>query len=67
MVAVVTGGSSGVGKSIVERIIRNNGRVVVIDIDEEKGQAVAESLGSNVVFVKADVSFFKLIKSLYNN
>ncbi|KAH0551908.1 3-hydroxyacyl-CoA dehydrogenase type-2-like [Cotesia glomerata] len=62
VVAVVTGGSSGVGKSIVERIIRNEGRVIVIDIDEEKGQAVAKSLGSNVVFVKADVTSEKEVK-----
>lgn len=45
------------GKSIVERIINNNGKVIVIDINEEKGEILAKTLGNNVLFIKADVSF----------
>ncbi|XP_008553355.1 3-hydroxyacyl-CoA dehydrogenase type-2-like [Microplitis demolitor] len=62
VVAVVTGGSSGVGKSIVERIINNNGKVIVIDINEEKGEILAKTLGNNVLFIKADVTSENEIK-----
>ena len=56
-IAVVTGGSSGLGEATVTRIVKNGGKAVIVDLSEEKGAAIVEKLGSaNVLFTKADVS-----------
>jgi 3-hydroxyacyl-CoA dehydrogenase/3-hydroxy-2-methylbutyryl-CoA dehydrogenase len=56
-VAVVTGGSSGLGEATVTRIVENGGRAVIIDLSEEKGIALVEKLGSDkVLFTKANVA-----------
>lgn len=58
-VALVTGGSSGIGKSTAILYAREGAKVVVSDIHEEQGIAVVneiQSLGSEAIFVKGDVS-----------
>ena len=45
-VAVVTGGSSGLGEAIVVRIVENGGRAAIFDLSEEKGNALVEKLGA---------------------
>jgi len=58
-VAVVTGGSTGLGRAIVERYVGAGVRVVLADIRRDEGEAVAEQLrkdGGEVVFVQTDVS-----------
>ncbi|WP_255594318.1 SDR family NAD(P)-dependent oxidoreductase [Pontibacter sp. HSC-14F20] len=58
-VALVTGGSSGIGKSAALLYAREGASVVVSDIDEKSGLQVVreiEQLGSQAVFVQADVS-----------
>jgi 3-oxoacyl-[acyl-carrier protein] reductase len=55
-IAIVTGGGSGFGQGIVSKFHTEGARVVVADINEEAGQAVAESLGDKGLFIKADVS-----------
>lgn len=41
-VAVITGGSGGIGKAVAEAVINNGGYVVIGDILEKQGQAVVE-------------------------
>jgi 3(or 17)beta-hydroxysteroid dehydrogenase len=58
-VAIVTGGASGVGKADCLLLAREGARVVVADIDEKNGQAVAKEItdkGGVAVFVKHDIS-----------
>jgi NAD(P)-dependent dehydrogenase (short-subunit alcohol dehydrogenase family) len=43
-VAVVTGGASGLGESIVGRLAADGDRVVVADVDEPRAQQVADNL-----------------------
>jgi len=52
--ALVTGGASGIGLASARRLAALGARVVVLDMNEEKGDAVAKELGGR--FVKADVS-----------
>ncbi|XP_034950388.1 3-hydroxyacyl-CoA dehydrogenase type-2-like [Chelonus insularis] len=54
-VAFVTGGSSGIGKAIVEKIAQQGGKAIIIDINEV-GEELACNLGGNVIFIKADVT-----------
>ena len=52
--AVVTGGGSGLGEACARQLAKLGAKCVVIDLNEEKGQAVAADIGGQ--FVKADVS-----------
>ncbi|XP_075984623.1 3-hydroxyacyl-CoA dehydrogenase type-2-like [Anticarsia gemmatalis] len=49
MVSLVTGGASGLGRATVERLVKNGGKVVILDIQGTKVKKVASELGSNVI------------------
>jgi len=51
---IVTGGASGIGLASAQRLVALGAKVVVVDMNEEKGQQVASELKGR--FVKADVS-----------
>ena len=52
--AIVTGGASGLGEGTARMLAREGGKVVVADLQAEKGEAVAREIGG--AFVKCDVS-----------
>ncbi|OBK93794.1 SDR family NAD(P)-dependent oxidoreductase [Mycobacterium sp. 1165178.9] len=55
-VAVITGGASGIGRGLVERFVAEGARVVIADVETDRGEALASSLGSAAVFRQTDVS-----------
>ncbi|PPR93415.1 hypothetical protein GOBAR_AA27252 [Gossypium barbadense] len=55
-VAIITGGASGIGASAVHVFHENGAKVVIADIQDCKGQALANQLGENVAFIHCDVS-----------
>ncbi|HLB90540.1 MAG TPA: SDR family oxidoreductase [Terriglobales bacterium] len=55
-VAIVTGGATMIGAAVVRAFQREGTRVVIADINDEAGQAVANSLGKDVLFVKTDLA-----------
>lgn len=55
-VAIVTGGASGIGRGLVERFVAEGARVVIADVETDRGEALAASLGSAAVFRRTDVS-----------
>ncbi|WP_009476123.1 glucose 1-dehydrogenase [Rhodococcus sp. JVH1] len=55
-VAVVTGGSRGMGASHVRFMVREGAMVVFSDLLEAEGKALADELGKNVAFVPQDVT-----------
>lgn len=55
-VAIVTGGANGIGASTVRRLVGEGASVVVADLDEASGTALAAELGERAVFVPCDVS-----------
>jgi NAD(P)-dependent dehydrogenase (short-subunit alcohol dehydrogenase family) len=57
-VAIVTGGSQGMGKATVSIFLKAGAKVVIADIKEQEGQEVSKELQhlGESIFVKADVS-----------
>ncbi|MBW2030847.1 MAG: glucose 1-dehydrogenase [Deltaproteobacteria bacterium] len=58
-VAIVTGGAEGIGEATARLFAREGARVVVADINEGKGDSVAEEIrsgGGEAIFVKVDVT-----------
>jgi len=54
-VALVTGGASGLGEATVRRLVAAGGRAVIVDLDRERGEALAAELGA-AAYVEADVA-----------
>jgi NAD(P)-dependent dehydrogenase (short-subunit alcohol dehydrogenase family) len=54
--AIVSGGASGLGEATVRMLAAGGAQVVIADLNENRGQALAEELGATVRFVRSDVS-----------
>ncbi|UCF48196.1 MAG: 3-hydroxyacyl-CoA dehydrogenase [Myxococcales bacterium] len=55
-VALVTGGASGLGEATVRQLVAQGGRVVIIDLNADRGNQLAAELGDAATFARADVS-----------
>ncbi|MAE95701.1 MAG: 3-hydroxyacyl-CoA dehydrogenase [Deltaproteobacteria bacterium] len=56
IVAVVTGGGSGLGEATAREIVARGGKVAILDLGRSKGKEIAGQLGASVIFCEADVS-----------
>jgi NAD(P)-dependent dehydrogenase (short-subunit alcohol dehydrogenase family) len=56
LVAVITGGASGLGEATARLVIERGGSVVLGDLQADKGGALAAELGARARFVPTDVS-----------
>ena len=56
VVALVTGGASGLGEATVRNIVEQGGKAVIVDLQDERAQSLVEQLGDAVTYVKTDVS-----------
>jgi len=54
--AVVTGGASGLGQAVAHRIVAAGGRVTLLDIQQQAGEATRQALGEAAGFRRCDVS-----------
>jgi NAD(P)-dependent dehydrogenase (short-subunit alcohol dehydrogenase family) len=61
--ALVSGGASGLGAATVRMLAAQRAKVIIADVNEKTGQALARELGSAVVFVKADVTDTDQVKA----
>ncbi|SAI66168.1 short chain dehydrogenase [Bordetella ansorpii] len=54
--AIVTGGAQGIGAACARRLADAGASVALWDVDRKNGQALAEELGGQALFVPCDVS-----------
>jgi 3-hydroxyacyl-CoA dehydrogenase/3-hydroxy-2-methylbutyryl-CoA dehydrogenase len=54
--ALVVGGASGLGEAAARRLHADDARVVIADLDAQRGEALASELGEGAVFAHADVT-----------
>lgn len=64
LVAVVTGGASGLGEATCQCLSEAKCKVVVADLNKELGEALIKTLKTEAIFVQVDVSSEESIKSL---
>jgi NAD(P)-dependent dehydrogenase (short-subunit alcohol dehydrogenase family) len=64
MVALVTGGASGLGAAAARALVDAGASVVLVDQNEERGAAMVETLGRDrAAFVRADVASEEDVKA----
>lgn len=55
-VAIITGGASGIGEASVRRFISSGAKVSIFDMNEKRGQSLANELGDAAIFNAVNVT-----------
>lgn len=53
---LISGGGSGLGQATAERLASEGANVVILDVDQAKGNVTAQALGPQALFMAADVT-----------
>lgn len=67
-VAIITGGASGIGAATAELFVAEGAKVVLVDLNEEKGKAFEEQLkaqGAEALFVKTNITSEEEVQAMY--
>ena len=65
--AIVTGGASGLGEATCRLMVAEGARVVVADIQDDRGQQVAAGLGDGGVYAHVDVTSEDAIRDVIDD
>lgn len=69
-VAIITGGASGIGAATVELFLEEGAKVVIVDLDEEKGNALEEKLKAKdmeTFFIKANITSEEEVANIFKH
>ena len=55
-VCIVTGAASGIGREDALLLAGEGARVVLTDLNEEAGRALAEQIGGDALFIRHDIA-----------
>lgn len=55
-IAIVTGGARGMGEAHARKFVAEGSKVVITDLNQEAGEALAQELGEQAIFIKQDVT-----------
>lgn len=66
-VAVITGGASGIGRASAQLFVREGARVMIADIDADRGSQLAQELGEGTCFRRTDVSDAEDLQALIDD
>jgi NAD(P)-dependent dehydrogenase (short-subunit alcohol dehydrogenase family) len=62
-VAVITGGASGIGEATVRLFVAEGAKVVIADMQKDRGEALAADIGDATVFVPCEVRQEEQVKA----
>jgi len=62
-VAIITGGSSGIGEATVRLFVEKGAKVLLFARNEERSNKIVKNLGRNVHFFKGDVTIESDVKN----
>ncbi|MVP01042.1 SDR family oxidoreductase [Paenibacillus lutrae] len=65
-VAIITGGASGIGRGMAHAMAKEGAKIVIVDVNEEKGRATEQELNelSQGKFIKGDITDRAVIKHI---
>ena len=67
-VAVITGGASGIGAATAKLFVSEGAKVVLVDLNEEKGtafEAELKELNADALFVKANITSEEEVANIF--
>lgn len=63
-IALVTGGTDGIGKEVAVRLARTGAQVVIVGRNPQKGEQAVRDIGSNAIYYQADLSKMREVNRL---
>jgi 3-hydroxyacyl-CoA dehydrogenase/3-hydroxy-2-methylbutyryl-CoA dehydrogenase len=63
LVAIVTGGASGLGEACVYQLVKEGAKVSILDIAEDRGRKIAADIGDAAFFCNTDVTDEKSVEN----
>jgi NAD(P)-dependent dehydrogenase (short-subunit alcohol dehydrogenase family) len=66
-IAIVTGAAKGIGKAITTQFIAEGYTTILVDVDDESGNQLADLLGENAHYQSCDISKIDDVQSLFNS
>src|SRR3972149_6679705 len=65
-IAIITGAANGIGKAIAQRMVKDNYTTILVDVDKQNGEVLANELGNSAKFISCDISNEKDVESLFS-
>ncbi|MGB6087823.1 SDR family NAD(P)-dependent oxidoreductase, partial [Parvibaculum sp.] len=63
-VAIITGGTSGIGRGTVDLFLKEGAKVVAADLQDHKGETMERELGENFSYCRTNVAHEEEVKNL---